>query len=183
MRHAFWIVLLAAGCLRIGPAPPAGLLPVEQQAWWDRLRALCGGSYPGRLVEQGSADERYREGPLAARVARCPADTVEIAFDVGGERTRIWQLTRAQGGLRLRHLQTGQGTPDAPSGYGGRTLTPGTPRRQDFPADSATARMLPPAAQNVWSLEIEPGRTLAYTLGRPGATRRFRVEFALGGRR
>jgi hypothetical protein len=43
--------------------------------------------------------------------------------------------------------------------------------------------MLPPAAQNVWSLEIDPGRTLAYTLGRPGVTRRFRVEFAIPSRR
>jgi hypothetical protein len=178
------LALLTAACIRIGPAPPPGLLPVEQQAWWDRLRTLCGGTFPGRLVEQGSADDRYRTEPLAARVARCPADTVEIAFDVGGERTRSWQITRLAGGLRLRHFHSdAAGTADSPTGYGGRTLERGSAARQDFPADSATARMLPPAAGNVWSLAIEPGRALVYTLGRPGSSRRFQLSFALPERR
>ena len=47
-------------------------------------------------------------------------------------------------------------------------------------ADAETGRLLPAAASNVWSLEIVPGRTLAYTVARPGAARRFRLEFDLG---
>jgi hypothetical protein len=181
MRRSSLLILplIAAGCLSIGPAPARGLA-VEQQAWWSRLRALCGGSYPGRLLEQGSADDRYRTEPLAARVTGCAADTVEIAFDVGAERTRVWRITRLPGALRLRHLHLdGTGGADSPTDYGGTTVTRGTAGRQDFPADSATARMLPPAARNVWSIEIEPGRSLVYTLGRPGVRQRFRVEFAL----
>ena len=36
---------------------------------------------------------------------------------------------------------------------------------------------IPQSATNVWAIEIEPGRTLAYELRRPG--RFFRVEFDL----
>jgi hypothetical protein len=182
MRHRLLLgmLLLTPACLRIGPAPPRGLLAVEQQAWWDRLRTLCGRTLPGRLMEQGSADDRYRTEPLAARVTRCAADTVDIAFDVGGERTRTWQVTRESAGLRLRHFHSdAAGTAESPTGYGGSTVTRGTAQRQDFPADSATMRMLPPAARNVWSLEIAPGRAVAYTLARVGSNRRFRVEFAI----
>lgn len=177
------LVVLTGGCLSIGPAPARSLVPLEQQAWWQQLRTLCGGTFPGRLVEQGSADARYAREALAARVQRCTADTVEIGFDLGSERTRTWRVARTPAGLRLTHLHgDADGTAAAPTGYGGVTLAAGSARRQDFPADSATVRMLPPAAGNVWSLEIDPGRTLAYTLARPGVSRRFRVEFDLAAR-
>jgi hypothetical protein len=179
-RFALAGLLLTAGCITIGPAPAPGLVPVEQQAWWTRLQALCGRSLPGRLVERGSADERYAREPLAARVHRCAGDTVEVAFDVGAERTRSWQVTRGSGRLRLRHLHSdAAGTPESPTGYGGATWTNGSARQQDFGADSATVRMLPPAAGNVWTIEIDPGRVMAYTLGRPGVRQRFRLEFDL----
>jgi len=173
-------LLLLPACFSIGPAPPQGLLALEQQAWWTRLHGLCGGSFRGRLVEQGTADERYGREPLNARVARCTADTVEISFDVGDERTRTWQVTRGAGRLRLRHLHSdASGTAESPTGYGGATWAAGSARQQDFAADSATVRMLPRAAGNVWTIEIDPGRALAYTLGRPGVRQRFRVEFDL----
>jgi hypothetical protein len=35
------------------------------------------------------------------------------------------------------------------------------------------------AATNVWTLELEPGRTFAYVLLREGTTRYFRAEFDL----
>lgn len=174
------LLLATSGCIRIGPAPVPGLLAVEQQVWWNRLVELCGGAFPGRLAERGSADDRYARERLVARVDRCAADTVDVAFDVGEERTRTWRITRSAAGLRLRHLHSdADGTAGAPTGYGGYTPTPGSARQQDFLADSATVRMLPPARGNVWSVEIDPGRTLTYTLGRPGIRQRFRVEFDL----
>lgn len=179
-RPALLALLLIPGCLSIGPAPARGLLAVEQQAWWERLTALCGSSFAGRLAEPGAADERYARERLAARVERCAADTVDVAFDVGAEQTRTWRITRSAAGLRLRHLHSdADGSAAAPTGYGGYTPVPGSARQQDFLADSATVTMLPATRGNVWTVEIDRGRLLAYTLGRPGARQRFRVEFDL----
>jgi hypothetical protein len=105
---------------------------------------------------------------------------VRIGFVIGPDSSRSWVVRKVDGGLALRHeLGGGGGTGGGVSGYGGRTRTPGSATRQDFVADEETGRLLPAAASNVWSLEIVPGRTLAYTVSRPGATRRFRLEFDL----
>lgn len=49
----------------------------------------------------------------------------------------------------------------------------------DVATDSATAAMLPVAATNLWTLELEPGSTFASALRREGTERRFRAEFDL----
>jgi hypothetical protein len=51
----------------------------------------------------------------------------------------------------------------------------------EFPADSFTAALLPPARTNVWTIEVDPDRRrFVYALRREGTERRFRVEFDLG---
>ena len=47
------------------------------------------------------------------------------------------------------------------------------------PADSATAAMLPVAATNVWTLELDSGASFSYALRREGTERRFRADFDL----
>jgi hypothetical protein len=158
------------------------MLAVQQQGFWQRLAALCGHSYPGRMTE--GDDSVFLRHRLVARVHSCTAEEVRIGFAFGGDSSRTWVVRRGGGVLRLRHeVRAEDGTEERISGYGGMTLGPGTVRRQEFAADSATARLLPQAAQNRWLLELVPGRVLAYTLGRPGSTRRFRLEFDLGARR
>jgi hypothetical protein len=104
-------------------------------------------------------------------------------FHVGEDRSRTWVLTRANGAISLKHDHRHQdGSPDALTMYGGRTLDAGTARRQAFPADPETTDLftrlnLPASLPNVWAMEIEPGRRFVYELGRPG--RLFRVEFDL----
>ena len=71
----------------------------------------------------------------------------------------------------LRHLGVTQ--------YGGDAEGRGEGTRQDFPADSYTAELVPAAASNVWTLELRPGELFAYALRREGSDRRFRVEFDL----
>ena len=179
LRLAIALPLLLGACVSFAPVPREGMLAVQQEVWWTRLRALCGKSFAGRLLEGSRDDERYLRERLVLRVAECDDQEMGMAFDVGADRSRIWMVSRTETGLRLTHFHAEGGREADVSRYGGETLAAGTAQRQEFHADERTKRMLPAAAGNVWTMEIAPGRALAYTLGRRGTERRFRVEFDL----
>ena len=169
-----------AGCATILPAPPAA---TPQQLFFERLSALCGGAYVGRVVSTDPADREMAASRLVIEVRECSAREIRIPFHVGGDRSRVWVVTRTAAGLRLRHVHRHQdGREDARSGYGGDSAGPGSAGRQDFPADAFSRDLfvredIPESITNTWSLEIDPGRRLAYALRRPN--RNFRVEFDL----
>jgi hypothetical protein len=185
-RISAYVVAAAAlaGCgLAIGPPPQqrAAMRPVEQEAFWQRLTQLCGKAFEGRMT-QGTApgDSVFTQNPLTMHVRDCGASEVRIPFQIGPDASRTWIVSRVDGGLRLKHDHRHEdGTEDRVSRYGGDTRAAGTAARQEFPADSFTAALLPVAAANVWALEVEPGRAFAYELTRRGTDRRFRVEFDL----
>jgi hypothetical protein len=166
--------LALAGCLfTVGPPPRPMARSAEQDAFFRRLTALCGHGYPGRMTE--GADSTFAHNPLAIHVRGCTADEVRIGFIIAADSSRTWVVRRTPGGLALTH-----DFPEAQvTGYGGTTVTRGTSERQDFAADTATARRLPPAANNVWTLEIIGGSTFSYTVARAGVRQRFRLEFDL----
>jgi len=183
MRHRIFAVIapLALGaCISLAPVERPGALATQQEAWWTRVRALCGRSFEGRLVEGNASDSTFERSRLVMRVQECRENDLRIRLDVGDDHSRNWIVSRMPGGLDLlhRHLHE-DGTEGSPSGYGGETRTPGTAIRQEFYADTTTARMLPAAARNVWTMEVAPGRAFAYALRREGTDRRFRVEFDL----
>lgn len=155
----------------------ASLRSTVQEAFWQRLGSLCGQAYEGRMVE--GSDSTFIRNRVLIHVRDCSENTVRIGFVIGPDPSRTWVIRRVDGALSLRHDVAGGGTDREPSGYGGLTTGPGTPTVQEFHADSATAHLLPPAAHNVWLIELDPGRTLAYTVARPGVARRFRLEFDL----
>jgi len=133
-------------------------------------------------MTQGTSpgDSVFVQNRLLMHVRDCGESEVRIPFALGADHSRTWIVSRVDGGLRLKHDHRHEdGTEDRVSRYGGDTHAPGTAERQEFPADSFTAALLPPAATNVWTLEIAPGRTFAYMLRREGTDRRFRVEFDL----
>lgn len=103
-----------------------------------------------------------------------------IPFHVADDRSRTWILTRTRSGLRLKHDHRHRdGSEDDLTQYGGDARSPGTATSQEFHADAHTVNLLPEAVTNVWTIEIQPGRTFAYALRREGTDRRFRVEFDL----
>jgi hypothetical protein len=113
-------------------------------------------------------------------VRECEIGEIRISFFVGEERSRTWVITTTAAGIRLKHdHRHADGTEDEITQYGGNTRGQGTDRVQDFHADALTADLVPAAATNVWTIEIEPGRLFAYALRREGTDRRFRVEFDL----
>jgi hypothetical protein len=172
-----FVLVLAGG----RPAAAAGELENPQELFWSRLEALCGQAFAGRLDEAApGTGETFAGRTLTMHVRRCTADRIEIPFHLGENRSRTWILTRTAGGLRLKHdHRHADGSEERLTQYGGDTLEPGTPTRQEFPADLFTARLLPAAATNIWALELEPGVRFVYELRRAGDERRFAVEFDL----
>jgi hypothetical protein len=166
-------LLLAAACGSPAPATPAA-------EFWARLSGLCGQAFSGSVLEAPAGDTSFAGRALTMHVRDCGADTIRIPFVVGSDRSRTWVVTRTAGGLRLKHdHRHADGTEDAVSQYGGDARLPGEPGALEFPADSFTAALIPPAATNVWRLELTPGEQFVYALRREGTDRRFRIAFDL----
>ena len=147
----------------------------------ERLMRLCGKTLEGRLVSPPvAADADFAGKRLVAHVRDCSPTEFRIPFAVGDDRSRTWVVTRAPTGLTLKHDHRHEdGTEDKLSQYGGETVRPGTPQRQEFPADQFSKDLFvregrTASVTNIWALEAAPG-FLAYELRR--ADRFFRVEF------
>lgn len=178
MRNFMILTALAlSGCAAMSlPDDP-------QRLFFDRLGALCGKAYAGRVVTSDAADREMASQRLVMHVRACSNEEIRIPFHVGEDRSRTWVISRTATGLRLKHdHRHADGSEDALTQYGGDTAAAGTPERQEFPADQHSRdlfvrRDIPQSATNVWAIEIAPGRAFTYELRRPN--RHFRVEFDL----
>src|SRR5687767_5726547 len=180
MRNAVtaFAVLILAACATARPDDSA------QDAFFTRLGATCGRAFEGRIASPPvEADAAFAGKRLVAHVRDCSDDSIRIPFHVGDDRSRTWVVTRTASGLRLKHDHRHEdGSEDRLTQYGGDTADEGAAGRQEFPADSWSKDLFlregsPQSVTNVWAIEVEPGRFLAYELRRPG--RFFRVEFNL----
>ncbi len=150
------------------------------EAFWASVQGLCGQAFAGTIVESVPPDTSFAGKTMVMHVRSCEANQMRVPFFVGDDRSRTWVITRVPSGLRLKHDHRHEdGTEDAITMYGGDTSVPGSPTRQEFPADAHTAAIVPTAATNVWTLEIVTDSVFAYDLRREGSNRRFRVEFDL----
>jgi hypothetical protein len=172
------ILVLSAACGGAADSPPAASDP--QDAFWEGLVALCGQAFEGSVEESVPPDTLFADRTLTMHVRECTDDVIRIPFHVGDDRSRTWVVSRTDTGLRLKHdHRHADGTEDEVTQYGGDTAEPGTAIEQSFPADQETATLLPAAATNVWTIELEPGARFVYALRREGADRRFRAGFDL----
>ena len=151
-----------------------------QLTFWSSLEELCGHAFEGQVTESVPPDPAFENVPVIMHVRSCDLAEIRIPFHVGDDRSRTWVVTPTSVGLRLKHAHRhADGTEDEISQYGGDTRGQGDPSVQEFLADELTARLVPEAALNVWSLEVRPGEIFVYQLRREGEDRRFRVEFDL----
>lgn len=171
------LVAALSGC-----APVRGA-EAPQDRFFERLMALCGKAFEGRVASPPvEADAAFAGKRLAMHVRTCSADEIRIPFHVGNDRSRTWVVTRTPGGLRLKHdHRHSDGSEDKLTQYGGDTVAPGTANRQEFPADLFSKALfvreeIPVSTANVWAMEADD-RLFAYELRRPN--RFFRVEFDL----
>lgn len=175
-RLPFILVLLLGAC---ATSKPAELRTSDQ--FFARMTALCGKSFAGKLLAGDATDTVFASSPLFAHGRKCSDSEIQIAFDVGEDRTRTWIVTRTKTGLRLKHKHMlKDGREDPVSQYGGDSVTPGTAERQEFPADAFSKELFTREGRqisisNIWAFEIEEGKTITYELARPN--RLFRVQF------
>ena len=180
MTHLIRTPILAIAIAIVCVATTATQRSAEQDTFWESLSAICGKAFEGRVIEAPAGDTTFAGARLVMHVRECSDGVIRIPFHVGENRSRTWVISRSAAGLRLKHDHRHEdGSEDKQTQYGGDTAAPGTATRQEFPADSFTATLLPVAKTNVWAVEVHPGRTFAYALRREGSDRRFRIEFDL----
>jgi hypothetical protein len=174
--------LAAVALLVAGLAQP--LLASEQDAFWERLTALCGQAFSGQMVGfSRPGDDSWLDREVVIHVRECSDEEIRIPLHVGDNRSRTWVLTRHEGGLRLKHdHRHADGSEEAVTWYGGHTTDPGRAWRQTFPVDDYSralflANGLDVSVGNFWSMEVHAGEMFAYELVRAG--RLFRAEFDL----
>ena len=175
MKSSHWLPLIMLWI-------PAGAAePTPADVFWQNLQALCGQAFAGQMVEgTASSDAAFKEQRLVMHVRACGENEIRIPFHVGANRSRTWVITRTATGLRLKHDHRHEdGSPDQVTQYGGDTAGSGTTEGQNFPADEFTAKLIPAAKTNIWTLKLVPGKIFGYGLRREAEGRRFRVEFDL----
>ena len=174
-----WILAVAPILLACSAETPEQSAPLSaQDTFWSAIEELCDQAFEGTLIEAPVGDTAFAGKALVMHVRQCAADEIRIPLHVGDDRSRTWILSRTDHGLRLKHDHRHEdGSEDEVTQYGGDTAGPGSAQVQEFPADTATALLIPAAATNVWTVEVHPDRIFAYALRREGTDRRFRIEF------
>lgn len=147
--------------------------PDPRDRFFDALGALCGARFEGAMTFPVDAAHDFAGKRLVATVASCTATEIRVPFVVGEDHSRTWVFSRGADGLQLKHdHRHADGTPDAVTLYGGLATDTGSALVQSFPADPYTARLIPAAAGNVWTLSLgADGKSLGYHLDRDGKPR------------
>lgn len=137
------------------------------------LKGLCGARFEGTKTFPSDSQDDFAGKRLVANIASCSDTEVRVPFLVGEDRSRTWVFTRTADGLQLQHdHRHADGTADAVTMYGGVASSAGTARAQSFAADAYTAKLIPAARTNVWTVSLSPDATvLTYHLERDAKPR------------
>ncbi len=173
------LAALAAGS-ELAAAPSASADAGAAALFFQNVRKLC-----GQRLEGATDFPKDEPGhPLAGKkliisIEQCSDNEIRIPLQAGEDKSRTWILTLGEGRLLLKHdHRHADGTPDKVTMYGGWAAE-GDANRQRFPADSETAKLIPEAATNVWTLEIDhANEQFIYALERNGQPR-YKAIFSL----
>ncbi|WMN58693.1 hypothetical protein NI389_10585 [Pseudoalteromonas xiamenensis] len=164
-------------------ARPAPLVSIPtHDAFFNRLSALCGKAFQGKVVVDNQGPSKFDKAKLVMHVRRCNEKELQIPFHVGDDASRTWIVTKTGSGLSLKHDHRHQdGSDDVSTMYGGHTLDAGFDQVQSFPADQYSkalfARLgMAQSITNIWQMYVYD-TTFSYRLIREG--REFRVDFDL----
>jgi hypothetical protein len=152
---------------------------IDHHLFLQNIAGLEGRAFEGSVDPSQTPGNTFAGERLVIHVLEAGTHSARIALHVGEDRSRVWVLTRPRPGeLHLRHdHRDPDGTPHEVTDYGGFAAPDGTPLRQRFPADAHTARLIPEAATNVWTMELTDEQ-FVYALTRHGEPR-FRAVFDL----
>ena len=157
-------------------AIPGSVVGQDQDArtlFFTTLKSLCGARFEGASTFPTDSTDSFAGKLLVATISSCGEEEVRVPFTVGEDRSRTWIFTRIGTGLQMKHdHRHADGTPDAITMYGGMARAGGTALSQSFAADTLTARLIPAAATNVWTVSLSADkRRLTYHLERNGQPR------------
>lgn len=148
------------------------------QTFWNSLQSLCGNSYEGSLALPVE-DEQFGGKKLVMHVRSCSDTEIKVPFFVGEDRSRTWVFTLKDGVITLKHDHRHEdGSEDKVTQYGGTASNTGMAGVQVFPADAATATLLPRAATNIWWVTLDD-KTFTYNLRRLNSETVFKVVMDL----
>jgi len=178
-------VVLTAGLAACSNASAPAETSLQQ--FQTHLQSLCGQSYLGRVTSTDPQDDDWRKEMLTLGPVTCPDTlTTVLPLAVGADKSRVWTLTLQDAGqaLDFRHAHTlKDGSPDPVTGYGGvATTSNSSALRAVFPVDDYSKNNfkengLEASMTNIWSIDINPGKTMTYSLNREG--RNFVAAFDL----
>lgn len=148
-------------------------ISAEQNAFFNKLSTLCGKSFTGTSVFPEDPGPDFKDKLLTMTITSCTDEEIRIPFYVGSNTSRTWIITKTEQGLLFKHDHRHKdGTPDDVTNYGGYANQKGNGSQQFFPADDFTAKLLPKAATNVWSMRFDNNdERFVYHLTRHGKDR------------
>lgn len=166
------IALLVAASVGASGCATAPVADARDQ-FLATLMSMCGQRFEGAMTYPIDPKHDFAGKRLVANVASCKDAEVRVPFLVGEDRSRTWVFTRTPAGLQLQHdHRHADGTPDAQTMYGGMATASGSALRQTFAADAYTAKLIPAAATNAWTVTLSAdGRTVTYHLERDAKPR------------
>jgi len=177
------IILISATLLVFNAHANEGVQDADPQTtFMQAFKSFCGKAYSARIVEDSDPSPAW-DHPLVVHIRDCEDSVIRIPLHVGDDRSRTWILTQQPGYIDFQHYHLHEdGSPDAVSPYGGKTLDAGSATRQSFPVDEAskalfTAEGLDVSVSNTWTIDFPDEQTMHYQLSRPG--RLFEVEVDL----
>ena len=150
------------------------------KAFFKNLKKMCGRRYAGETQFPADPNHPMAGKKLILSFDSCTKSEIRIPFLVGEDKSRTWILSLSKKGLLFKHdHRHPDGTPDKITMYGGWAAEGGTAHLQRFPADGDTAKLIPEATTNVWTLEILPEKQqFTYYLER-NSQPRYRAVFSL----
>jgi hypothetical protein len=153
---------------------------LSDNSFIESISAYCGNSYRGQVIFPADGTDPFAGQDLVMHVQTCSDSAVMIPFTVGEDKSRTWVIRKTTEGLQLKHDHRHEdGTPDKVTMYGGISISPKESLKQQFPADTHTAQLIPAASTNEWTLEISPdGKIFSYILKRDNKMR-FQANFDL----
>ncbi len=162
------VIILCASFLLIEAGEASATTPTKaQKSFFKKLKKMCGRQFKG-ATEFPTDDKVFGGKPLLMRIETCTEKEIRIPFQVGEDKSRTWILTLTDEGLLFKHdHRHADGTPDKITNYGGLAIADGSKLLQKFPADADTAKHIPEASTNVWTLQIdEEKKRFVYQLER-----------------
>jgi hypothetical protein len=149
-----------------------------QGDFFTKLSQYCGKTYYGKTVYPDDPGHDFAGKELVMHVKECTETQIRVPFKVGEDTSRTWIFTKTDKGLLLKHdHRHADGTPDEITMYGGYANALNL--QADFAADAHTARLIPDASTNVWSLSFDTeNNTFSYYLERH-AKPRYKAVFDL----